>query len=284
MPLRQTRISNRAAVARERAAIARKLLAECRLCAHDCGANRLSGPAGLCHASTQARVFSAQLEAGDELELIPTYAIAFSGCDLRCDFCITGHQSWDPGAGTICQAEAVARAAETALAQGARTVMFLGGEPTIHLPTALELVSFLPDEVTLVWKTNAHGSARARSLLAGLFDVWLADFKFGNDLCAERLARVPRYLRTVMDNLLWASAHSDLIVRHLLMPGHIECCWRPIAEWIADTLPGCKVALRREFWPGWHSAKHPELRRTTRPAEQEEARQIALDLGLALIE
>ena len=66
-----------------------------------------------------------------------------------------------------------------------------------------------------------------------MFDVWLADFKFGNDACALRLAKVPDYTSSVRENLLWADRHSELIVRHLLMPGHIECCWRPVAEWLA---------------------------------------------------
>ena len=113
----------------------------------------------------------------------------------------------------------LAERADAALANGARTVMILGGEPTIHLPAALEFVAALPDAAKLVWKTNAHGSAQARELLDGMFDVWLADFKFGNDACARRLAKVPDYVRVVRENLLWADEHSELIVRHLAHAG-----------------------------------------------------------------
>ena len=45
----------------------------------------------------------------------------------------------------------------------------------------------------MIWKTNAHGHAGARELAEGMFDVWLADYKFGNDACAQRLARTPGY-------------------------------------------------------------------------------------------
>ena len=95
------RIPDRALIARERAHAARAALADCQLCAHHCGVNRLTGEHGLCHAGAEARVFSAQLEVGDELELLPTFAIALSGCDLRCSFCITGAESWNPRAGEI---------------------------------------------------------------------------------------------------------------------------------------------------------------------------------------
>jgi putative pyruvate formate lyase activating enzyme len=185
----------------------------------------------------------------------------------------------------------------------------LGGEPTIHLHAALELVAALPDTARLVWKTNAHGSAEARELLDGMFDIWLADFKFGNDVCALRLARVPDYSRVVRGNLLWfagaerhesrcgdgpfpsnlrgrtvsAPAYGELIVRHLLMPGHVDCCWRPVAEWLAENLPGVKVNLRSGFWPAWHSSRHPELRGTVPAGENERAFELARQLGLNLI-
>ena len=161
--------------------------------------------------------------------------------------------------------------------------MVLGGEPTIHLPAALEFVSHLPDSAKLIWKTNAHGTAQARELLAGMFDLWLADFKFGNDTCAQRLAKVSDYVHIVQENLCWANEHSELIVRHLLMPGHGECCWRPVAEWLAANLPGVKVNLRSGFWPAWKSARHPELRGTVPDDESRKAWQIAENLGLNLV-
>ena len=60
----------RPVLARERARRARAMLADCRFCAHDCGVNRLVGEMGRCHAGTEARFFSAQVEVSDEIELI----------------------------------------------------------------------------------------------------------------------------------------------------------------------------------------------------------------------
>jgi len=269
-------------MAGERAISARELLADCKLCAHNCGVNRLAGETGLCHAGAETRFFSAQVEVSDEIELIPTFAVALSGCDLRCDFCITGRESWNPRAGLGFDAIAMAAQTKVALHNGARTIMVLGGEPTIHLPDALEFISHLPDDARLIWKTNAHGSAQARELLDGMFDVWLADFKFGNDTCALRLAKVPDYIRIVQENLLWADEHSELIVRHLLMPGHVECCWQPVAEWLAENLPEVKVNLRAGFWPAWHAARHHELRGTVTAGENDNAFELARQLGLNL--
>jgi uncharacterized Fe-S radical SAM superfamily protein PflX len=391
-PTRSSNAQCRSVVARERAQIARALLADCHLCAHHCGVNRLAGEQGLCHAGAETRFFSAQVEVSDELELIPTFAVALSGCDLRCDFCITGGPSWNARAGDGFAARTMAMQAIQALDQGARTVMVLGGEPTIHLPAVLEFVAEMPDTARLIWKTNAHGSAQARDLLDGMFDVWLADFKFGNDECALRLAKVPDYLRIVKENLLWMAgkppgagvvqesvpfqstlgrpanlndspsplpsragrgrivprltqepaagfagrssanhetdnirsfsqrervrvrenpalaqgrdhnsigfspdpsrstlnhknlfAPPELIVRHLLMPGHVDCCWRPVAEWLAAELPGVKVNLRSGFWPAWHAARHRDFSRPIIKTELDWAMRVANAHKLNLI-
>lgn len=275
--------TGRAALAARRAEAARATLGCCHLCAHHCGADRRGGPAGRCHAGPLARIFSAQTEVSDELLLGPTFAIALGGCDLRCDFCITGRESWDARSGEPLDSAELAARATSALSAGARTVMILGGEPTIFLPDALRIVAHLPETARLAWKTNAHASADARAFLDGLFDLWVADYKFGNDACAARLARAPGYTAAVRETLLWASRDHELVIRHLLMPGHLDCCWRPVATWIATHLPSAKVNLREGFWPAWRSRIHPELQSPPSSADSALARRIANDLGLNLV-
>ena len=284
--------AGRADRARARVDQALRAFEHCDLCAHRCGVDRMAGGRGPCGAGSSARVFLAQTEMVDERSLCPVFAVSFSGCDLRCDFCITGRSSWDPAAGSVVSGPGVggepldklASAARQALRSGARSIMILGGEPTLHLPTALDFVARLPDDAQLVWKTNAHGTESARELLEGLFDVWVADYKFGQDSCAERLARVPRYTEVVRENLRWASRHTRLIVRHLLMPGHLDCCWVPVARWLADELPGVEISLRDGFWPGWFSSRHPELTIPGSARDHAKARRIGVDLGLNLVD
>ena len=230
------------------------------------------------------RVFSAQVEVGDELELIPAFAVALSGCNMRCAFCITGDESWHASRGELADPAALAARAARALETGkAKSVLILGGEPTVHLPWLLEFAALLPEDAWLILKTNGLCTHAERALLDGVFDVWLVDHKFGNDRCALELSRTAGYCAAVGETLLWAAAHADLIVRHLLLPGHVECCWRPIAAWLAVHLPATKVSLRFGYWPAWQAEHTPGLDRPVSAAEQTEALAIARHFDLRLI-
>ena len=271
---------SRRALARMRLESSQRAMHRCQLCAHRCGVNRRAGDRGPCGVGLTSKIYSAQVEVGDECELIPTYAIAFSGCDMRCDFCITGRFSWESRTGWPADPERIAQQATAALHRGSRSIMILGGEPTVHLPSVLALVAELPEEAVLVWKTNGRAGPQAKELLPGLFDVWLIDFKFGNDTCAWRLSRTRDYTETLQANLRWFNEQGELRVRHLLMPGHLECCWVPVARWLAEHLPAVKIGLRSGFWPAWRSSRHPELKRTVDPREWTRALKVARNLNL----
>jgi putative pyruvate formate lyase activating enzyme len=226
-------------------------------------------------------VFYEGIEWAGESALVPTYVVSLSGCNLRCDFCLTGRQSQDGTAGMPLDADAVA-ARIRGSASTLRSVTILGGEPAVHLDGALELAARVPPGLRLVWKTAAYASPEGLAFLRGIPDVVLADYKFGNDACAERLAGVPNYTAVVRRNLLWAARNGRLIVRHLLMPGHADCCFEPIARWLARRLPRIPLSLMSGFLPVFRSESHPELTRTNRPSEAALARRFAPSLGLHL--
>jgi putative pyruvate formate lyase activating enzyme len=68
------------------------------------------------------------------------------------------------------------------------------------------------------------------------------------------------------------------------MPGHVQCCWKPVAGWLAAEMPLVKVSLRFGFWTGWRSAKHAELQKPISTPEMMQATEIAREYGLNLIE
>ena len=263
-----------------RLATARQQLAHCNLCSHRCGADRIAGEVGPCKAGTEARVFRHRVEYGEELELVPSHLFYVSGCDIRCAFCIAQSHAFNPRSGTLLTGEFLARAVQWGTAQGAQNVQWVGGEPTIHIPAILAAMAHCDALPKIVWKSDFHGSPEAFDLLRGVVDVYVADFKFGNDLCAKRIARVDPYVRIITHNLIAASSQADLIVRHLLLPGHFDCCFRPIVDWMHNHLPLAKFSIRDGYLPRWQAHQFQELARPLDRQTAGKARALAAERGL----
>jgi putative pyruvate formate lyase activating enzyme len=256
----------------------------CRLCEHRCGADRLAGARGPCKAGPVARVFKHRVEFGEEWELVPSHLFYLSGCDLRCAFCVAGANAFDPRRGTPLTPEFFGEALGRGRCQGARTLQWVGGEPTIHLPAILEVMAACSDLPRIVWKLDFYATPEAMDLLDGAVDVYLADLKFGNDECARRIAGVGGYSSVVSRNLATAALRGDLIVRHLLLPGHLDCCFRPIISWIKANMPGVKFSIRDGYLPSWRAGRHAELSRPLEEGHAGRARDLVARSGLRLVE
>jgi putative pyruvate formate lyase activating enzyme len=124
-------------------------------------------------------------------------------------------------------------------------------------------------------------SMEAMKLLSGTQDVYLTDFKYGNDACALKYSKVPNYWKMVTRNHKLAFADAELIIRHLLLPTHIECCTRPVLTWIAENLgPMIRVNLMGQYRPEYKAHEFMELRRHPTSEEMSEAFEIAREVGL----
>jgi putative pyruvate formate lyase activating enzyme len=267
----------------DRVAQARQHLQSCGLCEHRCGVDRLAGERGPCHAGVEARVFRHRVECGEELELVPSHLFYLSGCDLRCGFCIAEENAFDPRRGEPLTPELFRAALAWGRQQDARNVQWVGGEPTIHLPAILDVLHACDDLPPIVWKSDFHGTPEAFELLSGIVDVYVADFKFGNDQCAQRIARVENYVSILLRNLEIAVGQADLIVRHLLLPGHFECCFVPLVQALKERLPDVKFSLRSGYLPRWLASRYPELVDPLSTADSVRAFAYAEKSGLRLI-
>lgn len=280
----ESAVANRSSLLYARTKLARTQLDCCHLCEHRCGVNRSAGELGVCKAGPVARLFRHRVECSEELELIPSHIFYLSGCDLRCAFCIAEENAFDPGRGVPLTSELFNQAVRWGKQQGARNVQWLGGEATIHLPQILEVLAACPDPIRVVWKSNFHSTREAMELLQGVADVYVGDFKFGNDHCARRLARVENYHAIVTRNLRIAAGQGDLIVRHLVMPGHLECCVKPVVHWLQRHMPEVKLSLRNGYVPAWQARHFPEIARHLKDSEFSQALDWARRARLNLVD
>jgi len=267
--------------------LGQRMLSRCRLCERACDKDRAHGETGHCGVGS-AKISSDFLHMGEEPDLVPSYTVFFAGCTFNCAFC----QNWDisthPEAGTEIPASEMARKIELrASADGrrhtrARNVNWVGGEPTSNLPFIIDVLRESRANLPQVWNSNMYMTERSMELLDGIVDVYLTDFKYGNDKCALRLSNAPRYLGVVERNHLLARTNGEMIIRHLVLPGHVECCTTPVLRWIAENLRDVRVNVMAQYRPEHRAREFPEIAHPLSMRDYEAAVALAEDLGLDL--
>lgn len=222
----------------------------CDVCAVGCGVDRVAGELGFCGLGVGGRVYKEYLHMGEEQALVPSHAIYLSGCSMRCAFCSDLGPVTEPAAhGALVAPHVLAARIAERRSQGARNVNFVGGTPDTSLLFVLRTLSHCPEDTHVVWNTNLWSTPAAVDALGGVVGTWVADHKFGNDRCASRLAGVKGYVARIESLLPRVARSGRLIVRHLLMPGHLECCARPVLEWLERQIPDATVNLMTGYHP-----------------------------------
>jgi putative pyruvate formate lyase activating enzyme len=266
---------------REAAERAAESLRCCRLCPRNCGVNRAAGEVGYCRLDDRARCFREMLHPGEEAELSPSHQVYLAGCNLRCEFCTVAEWNQDPRAVGAMDTDRLVGRIEERRRQGARNVNLLGGEPAVSVAGILRLLGRLRSETAIVFNSNMYYNPCVDAWLRGHVDVYLADLKCGNSGCAKAMLDASDYVEVARRNIGMAREHGDVIVRHLVLPGHADCCLRPTLHWLAAQMPGVKVSLRTNYVPPARATAAPAG--YARDEEIAAARNEARDLGLRLI-
>lgn len=261
--------------------IANRILANCHFCTRRCGSDRTKGELGYCKCGTQTSVSTIFPHAGEEPELVPSGTIFTLGCTLRCIHCQNwGISQWFE-AGQIYSTKQLVKAIEKLRRSGCRNVNLVGGDPTSWLSQWFETFRYVDVNVPVVWNSNSYYSLETAKLLAGFADVYLLDFKYGPKDCATRLSDAPDYWMVCTQNHLYANKYGELIIRVLVLPEHLECCTKPVLNWISENLGySVRVNLMFQYRPEWRAHEAPELRRSLYAEERKRAIDLAKEAGL----
>lgn len=286
------------------------------------------GKLGTCQLESDSRVSTFFHHPGEELVFRGTQGsgtIFFTSCNMRCSFCQNGDISTDKNNGKLITPELVASMAWQLRVEGCHNVNFVGGDPTIHLHTIIEAIEILGQKmhrpsrshlleilpikndffaynmlpataqyqgefnVPMLWNSNFYMTEKTMRLLRTVIDVWLPDFKFSNNKCSIKLSRTPKYIEAVTRNhLLLKEWGEDLVIRHLIMPNHVECCTLPIFEWIHDNMPDALVNVMDQYHPDCftnpntesYKPKYEEINRRLTTNEIKKAYQLAKSYNL----
>ncbi|PVX23683.1 MAG: radical SAM protein [Candidatus Bathyarchaeum sp.] len=261
--------------------IANRILENCHFCTRRCGSDRTAGELGYCKCATTVTVSTMFPHTGEEPELVPSGTIFTLGCTLRCLHCQNwGISQWFE-AGETYSPKQLATAIIRLRRDGCRNVNLVGGDPTSWLTQWLEAFKYVDLNVPVVWNSNSYYSEETAKLLAGFVDVYLLDFKYGPKDCAAKLSDAPDYWMACTKNHLYAKKYGEPIVRVLVLPEHLECCTKPVLNWVAKHLGGSvRVNLMFQYHPQWRAHEVPELRRRLTETERKRALELAKEAGL----
>ncbi len=201
----------------------------------------------------QARIYQQFIHCGEELEISPAFIVNMSGCNLNCPTCSerihwqTARRTWTGDAATYAEL-----LADKLSASNVRAFEWIGGEPTIYLDFVLEATRLLKTKLTrtIPFYLNTNGyydPSRQRDIVA-VMDGFVFDLKACSACAPSIVGPCPDYFERVTGNIERACDSScDVIVRHLVMPGHVDCCTRPCVDWLKEHAPRARINLMTTF-------------------------------------
>jgi len=265
-----------------------RILRNCVFCEWRCQVDRVEGKRkGACHLDSTARVATYFRHFGEEPPLVDrneSGTIFFASCTFRCVFCQNADISQYADAGVPVSPRTLSLVIESLRSEGAANINLVGGEPTPNLHVILEALNLTSVNVPILWNSNMYLTAEAMQILSDVVDIWLPDFKWGNDRCALKYSRVMRYFEVTSRNHAMAYKNGDTIIRHLVMPGHLECCTKPILYWIVKNCPRALVNVMGQYRPEHlvlrEPGKYAEIARSPTTRMLQEAYDYADQLGI----
>ncbi|MBA4407718.1 radical SAM protein [bacterium] len=276
-----------------------EMLSSCHVCPRGCEIDRLQGERGFCQSGSLPIVSSYTVHFGEEPVLSGTRGagnIFFGNCNLRCIFCQNFEisQNW--------KAEKINEVSHGKLAdimielQNKKCHNIGLVSPTHFSAQILKSISLAAEKglwLPIIYNTNGYDSVEMLKLYDGVIDIYLPDFKYGDNQSAERYSHVKKYFdqtkeaikemyRQVGDELVYDGevVVRGLIIRHLVLPNGLaesENIFRFIAE---ELSPDVHISLMSQYYPTHKAHTDILVDRPIRQSEYEKVLNLMEKYGL----
>jgi putative pyruvate formate lyase activating enzyme len=259
-----------------RAHKASQMLSSCTICPRSCRVNRLRGERGFCKSGYRAKVSHFLPHFGEEPPITGQNGagtIFFSHCNLACIYC-QNHQISQEGIGGEAKKEDLSAMMLRLQEFGCHNVEFVS--PTQHLPAILEALEMSIRKglhIPLVYNTNGYESLETLAILDGIIDIYLPDFKYGDDEIAEKYSCVRDYPHRALESLqeMWrqvgelqgrdGAAAKGVIIRHLIIPSCMENTHKVLSLIAEKISTDVQLSLMSQYSPVHKACDHPEINR-----------------------
>lgn len=216
--------------------------------------------------------------------------IFFSGCHLHCIFC-QNHQISQENFGCDYMIGELAGMMLKLQDQGAVNIDLV--TPTIwwqQIKQAIVLAKEKGLTIPIVWNSNGYEAVNILKEMRGLVDVYLPDFKYGDNDLAWKYSGVKKYLEVTVDAIkemydqvglfkeIDGIGKRGLIVRHLVLPGAVDnsCV---VLEELSKIDKQIHIALMNQYTPLYGGKDLSELNRLVISEEFDLVYDRLLELG-----
>lgn len=229
----------------------------CTLCPRRCGADRLAGKTGFCHAGAKAKIARADLHYWEEPPISGkngSGTVFFSGCNLQCCFC-QNHEISEGCKGFELSDEELAETFLMLQGKGAENINLVTAAP--YVPQIINALDIAGDRlnVPIVYNSGGYENAETLEMLRGRVDIFLPDLKYYSCKFSAEYSGAADYFEQAgralikMWELVGAPQFDEkgmlkkgVIVRHLVLPNCRHDSAK-IVGWLADNFAPQEILL-----------------------------------------
>ena len=273
------------------------LYKRCRLCPRACAVDRTKGNPGFCQAPSELFISNYLVHRFEEPPISGTHGsgtIFFSYCTARCIYC--QNYTYSRGKrGRRVSVEELARMMLELQHKSCHNINLV--TPTHYVPgiiCAIDLARRGGLKIPILYNCSGYETKETLEMLNGYIDIYLPDAKYSDDDLAKRHSGFTDYSVHAIEAIgrmheqvgaletdAQGIAVKGLIVRHLVLPGHInntEGVLRLLKDRIGTEV---YISFMNQYSPTQGAMADPQLNKRLTAAEYETAKAYLHDLGFS---
>ncbi|MEJ2613599.1 MAG: radical SAM protein [Ignavibacteriaceae bacterium] len=274
------------------------ILRSCTSCPRNCQIDRTNGELGICASGALPIVSSYTPHFGEEPVLSGTRGagnIFFGNCNLNCVYC----QNF-----VISQKPKVEKKNEVTIEHLAEIMLELQQKechniglvsPTHYSGSILKSIKLAVDKglnLPIIYNTNGYDSVEMLKLYDGIIDIYLPDFKYGDNTEGKTYSKVDDYFdrtkeaiqemyRQVGSELIYENGVvvKGLIIRHLILPNGLAETEK-VFKFISELDRKIHISLMAQYYPANVADRYMLINRPVSNAEYARAIELLDKFGL----
>lgn len=168
--------------------------------------------------------------------------------------------------------------------------------PNIYIDKIIKAVKSARDKglhLPIIYNTNGYERIESLKKLEGIVDVYLPDLKYSDNSLALKYSKIKNYFEIAtsaikeMERQVGAPQFDEngiikkgLIVRHLIMPNHIENS-KKVLKWIKENLSEkIYISIMTQYFPTHKASEYTKINRKITKQEYDEIEEYIEDLNI----